>query len=743
MNKINISLLYVEDEKILRNVYQKILSKRIDKLIVAENGEEGLELYKKHKPDIVLTDIKMPVMNGLEMSKRIKRFDPNARIIIMSAYGQTQYFMQAIESGVKSFLLKPVENNSLFSVIENLTSEVLLERKVSEQKEKRRLAEEALKRSEAILKAVSYASEQFLQHNFGEKSIPLVLQKLGEATTASRVYIFENHRDEKGNLLASQRFEWTTKSVDPQMENPAVQSCSYHTDGFERWTAILPRGNPISGLIKTFPRGEQEVLTAQNIRSIAIVPVFSDNQWWGFIGLDDCKTERTWTPSELKALSTAADIFGAAIHRKKVEEELLSLNNELELRVENRTRDLKKEINERKMAEMMLRESEEKYRQIFENANDGIMLTIDGIVKFINPKLYEMTGYLPKECIEKPFSELLHPDYVDLVKYNHKKRVEGKPVPERYDVMIIDKSGIHRWIEIKSTVISWEDKPAVLTFLTDITNRKETAKELERLNKHLEQRVQEELEKIEQQQQMLIQKSKLESLGELAAGIAHEINQPLGGITMSMDNMLDKLSKDKITENYMREKFRIIFGDIERIRKIINHVRIFSKDQDIAEFDKVDVNEVIGNALSMVTTQYKNHNIEMKVDLDQEVVSYGNKFKLEQVILNLLSNAKYAVDEKMSRQKDGYVKSIGISTRINHNDVEILVEDNGTGIPKDKLMNIFDPFFTTKNDESGTGLGLSISYGIIKEMKGDISVESMENEYTRMRIKLNKYSKQA
>ncbi|MCF8343805.1 MAG: response regulator, partial [Bacteroidales bacterium] len=469
MNKINISLLYVEDEKILRNVYQKILSKRISEIYVAENGEEGLALYEQHRPNIVLTDIKMPVMNGLEMSKRIKRFDPNARIIIMSAYGQTQYFMQAIESGVKSFLLKPVENKSLFTVIENLTNEVLLERKVSEQKEKRRQAEEALKRSEAILKAVSYASEQFLQHNFGEKSIPLVLQKLGDATAASRVYIFENHKSETGELLCSQRFEWTADNIPAQSGNPNLKSFPYNF-GFNRWKATLPQGKPISGLIRDFPKSEQEVLSEQEIISIAIVPVISDNSWWGFIGLDNCSTERTWTTTELNALSAAADIFGAAIHRKKVEEELLSLNNELELRVENRTRDLKKEINERKTAEMMLRESEEKYRQIFENANDGIMLTIDGIVKFINPKLYEMTGYLPKECIDRPFSEFLHPDYVDLVTFNHKRRLAGEPVPERYDVMIIDKSENLRWIEIKSTVISWEDKPAVLTFLTDITN---------------------------------------------------------------------------------------------------------------------------------------------------------------------------------------------------------------------------------------------------------------------------------
>jgi signal transduction histidine kinase len=115
---------------------------------------------------------------------------------------------------------------------------------------------------------------------------------------------------------------------------------------------------------------------------------------------------------------------------------------------------------------------------------------------------------------------------------------------------------------------------------------------------------------------------------------------------------------------------------------------------------------------------------------------------LEQVLLNLFSNAKFAMDEKASRKakdKITFVKRIKINTYVNGDKIQISVEDNGLGIPKNLIKNVFDLFFTTKPIDSGTGLGLSISYGIIKEMKGDIKINSLENEYTKMILTLPLY----
>jgi len=197
---------------------------------------------------------------------------------------------------------------------------------------------------------------------------------------------------------------------------------------------------------------------------------------------------------------------------------------------------------------------------------------------------------------------------------------------------------------------------------------------------------------------------------------------------------------DNLSEDYLNSKINALFKDIDRIRQIINHVRIFSRDQDSEMLETVDLNEVIYDALSMVSKQYNNHNIKIKLKLsDNKCFTIGNKYRIEQVILNLLSNAKYAVEERQKLSKsDLYTKIITIRSFEENGHVVFEIEDNGTGIPKKSIDNIFDPFFTTKDVESGTGLGLSITYGIIKEMKGDISVESKSNEFTRMKVALPK-----
>jgi len=477
--------------------------------------------------------------------------------------------------------------------------------------------------------------------------------------------------------------------------------------------------------------------------SIVVMPIFVNNSWWGFIGLDECCKPRDWTEAELNALGTAADIIGAAIHRKRVEVELLKLNNELEHRIQDRTKDLIGEISDRKKIEELLRESEEKYRQIFENANDGIILTVDGIVRFINPKIYEMTGYMPKHIIGKPFSDFMHVDFRELIMENHMKRMRGEDVPERYDIKFIDKKGKLIWFEIKSTVITWEGETAVLTFVSDISDRKKTDDELKKLNRTLEERVQQELEKIRKQQEMLIQKSKLESLGELAAGSAHEINQPLGSISMGIDNMLVKMKSGEITEAYTERKAESLFRDIDRIRNIIEHVRIFSRDQQNAEQEPISMKEVVMNALSLISRQYENKGIDLQVKCSSKSdLALGNKYKFEQVVMNILSNARYAVMEKSKADIKGYEKTIKISTFANRKNCGLIIQDNGTGIPESIIGNIFDPFFTTKQEEMGTGLGLSIIYGIIKEMKGEIKADSKEGKHTRLVVTLPIYKEQ-
>lgn len=270
--------------------------------------------------------------------------------------------------------------------------------------------------------------------------------------------------------------------------------------------------------------------------------------------------------------------------------------------------------------------------------------------------------------------------------------------------------------------------------------QKETEQRITELNKELERRMIAEIKKQEKQQQLLSQKSKLESLGTLAAGIAHEINQPLGGISMGLDNILLKNKEGHIGKEYLTDKINLLFENVERIKKIIDHIRYFSRAQKPLAFSQVNINEVIKSALFMVSAQYENHGVTIETYLDENIgMITAEKFKLEQVLLNLLANSKYALDEKEKRLNDGkFRKKIEITSWKDSTNVHITFKDNGSGIPSKHIDKIFDPFFTTKSEDKGTGLGLSISYGFIKDLMGDIKVDSVEDEYTTFELSIPK-----
>jgi len=268
--------------------------------------------------------------------------------------------------------------------------------------------------------------------------------------------------------------------------------------------------------------------------------------------------------------------------------------------------------------------------------------------------------------------------------------------------------------------------------MIDISETKQIQHELEQWNIQLNKRVSEELKKVEKQRQMLIQKSKLESLCQLAAGITHEMNQPLTAITMGLENILFHLKSEDITKHYLENKIGTILENIQRINRIIDHVKTFSRNQQNARFTRMNLNEAIQGALLLLKSQFSERNIHFNLQLHPEPLYFlGDRFKVEQVVINLLNNSKDALEQKAHNQSLNFNKTIAIrSFIINSNNIGMEIEDNGTGIPPQLLDHIFEPFFTTKEINKGTGLGLSIVYGIIEELKGNIEVKSEFGEGT-------------
>ena len=262
-----------------------------------------------------------------------------------------------------------------------------------------------------------------------------------------------------------------------------------------------------------------------------------------------------------------------------------------------------------------------------------------------------------------------------------------------------------------------------------------------RQRQQAEQLQKEAYEELKSAQSQLVQSAKLASIGELAAGVVHELNQPLMVIRGYTQTLLRPPGDDTDTKKWLKT----IEKNTGRMTSIINHLRIFSR-QSQSELKPVDLNQIIEDAFLMVGEQLRLHDIQTVKNLSADVPKIkGDANKLEQVILNLITNARDAIEQRRKKepkpdpmdyeQSQGKLEIITRMADAGTDFIEILIKDTGSGIPEEMAHKIFDPFFTTKEVGKGTGLGLSISYGIIKEHHAEIEIAETGPEGTTFRIK--------
>jgi len=269
-----------------------------------------------------------------------------------------------------------------------------------------------------------------------------------------------------------------------------------------------------------------------------------------------------------------------------------------------------------------------------------------------------------------------------------------------------------------------------------------SSKIIAKMNEELERRIEERTEELNKVQGQLFQTSKLATLGEMAAGLAHEINQPLGGISLVCKTFRKLLQRDRLTDEELKEGFDDIDLSIQRINRIINHIRTFAR-QDTFKFAKVNINDTINGALSLLGEQLRLREIDVAFQPDPSLPNiYGEAFQLEQVWINFIANARDAMIEKQTKIANGqldipsYEKMIVIQVIEKSDSLVVHFKDNGIGMSNEIKNKVFDPFFTTKEVGKGTGLGLSISYGIIESHKGKIDFYSEENIGTEIKVYL-------
>lgn len=547
----------------------------------------------------------------------------------------------------------------------------------------RKRAEGELRRREAILAAIGTAARELLAAERWEDAADGVLAELGRAADASRAYLFRNETAPDGTLLRTCTHEWVAAAVSPQLGNPDLLGQPYPAVTRER----LERGEAVSLHTRDTTEPFRSVLAAEEIRSLLLVPVAAGAGWWGFLGFDECREERSWPVAEVEALRAAAGLIGAAIERHRAEERV--------------------------------RESEERFRQVAETIDEIFWLANpDGTEIYVSPALERVLG-VPWPGSDA-FREAIHPDDREHV-YAAFARIGEVP----YDIQfrLVRPDGAVRWLRDRTFLVRGRDGEVVRVagVATDITERKRASEQRRDL------------------QHQVWQAQKLESLGILAGGVAHDFNNLLMGVLGNAGLALAELPPDAPA----REQLVRIETAALRAAELTNQMLAYAGKGRFS-VEAVDLSRLVGEMAHLLGAA-----ISKKAQLTYDLAGgmhavRGDPTQLRQVVMNLITNASDALGEEAGviAVRTGATDESGAfppGARAEEalpagSYVYVEVTDTGCGMDEETRQKIFDPFFTTKF--TGRGLGLAGVLGIVRSHGGAIGVVTAPGAGTTFRVVL-------
>jgi len=640
-------------------------------------------------------------------------------------------------------------------------------------------AQEALKRRDVVLQAMGFVAEKFLGGESWREGIEEILLRLGKATGMSRAYIFRAREREDGDHCVSQLYEWCAPGIEPQIDNPLMQEFALVESGFEHLRGRLLSEDLCLVRVKDCAPAERAVLEAQGILSLGMVPVFVEGRWWGFLGFDDCTSEREWSTLEAEALRTAGDNLGAAIAResaaKALQESYSNFENlfdalddflcildregtiqhvnsmvverlgysldeligrqKLKLHPEDRHEEARRcleevqagrssvctvplrckdgslipvetrvtrgtwngrdvffgvarDMTERLEAEASLRESEEKLRTVFESMAGGVIVSdASGVVLLANPAalsflmLRDADEILGRElATEIPGAASLLGD-------------AGPGNQQQTDVELRDGT-VRRVVHTSTLTCAGERR---ITVFRDITRLIES-------------------ERRRQQAERLAQ------VGEIAAKLSHDINNPLTSILIGLRNL--ETSRGLETEE--RQILESVIQEVKSVGEITSNLVAGTRPGMISVVHRL-LAPVMGESMELLARLVREKGVLLElVPGPPDTMVTIDVNAIGRAITNLVSNAMEACHE------EGHIKvgwrRLGAAERdlrfpgFDGDVVCLFVEDDGPGIPAGELERIFDPFMTTK--ETGTGLGLSVVNELVTYHGGAVDVVS-------------------
>jgi len=646
------AILIVDDSESIREITGDMLtSSGYSPILTAASGEEALEILssKNNSIDLILMDMLMPGMGGVETCRKIKELKAHRYlpVIMVTAINDMEMLKLAFDAGVNDYIQKPVNNIELLARVRSalsLKSEIDMRQK-----------------RESELKEINEKLRYF------EKAIHNMQMGLTIADPEGKI-IYCNpaeakmHKYEPEELIGRDARIFAPEKFWKPMKKMKLKEIG----SFRRETTNLRKDGT------TFPvQLLSDVVLNNSGEPIALVTTCEDI------------TERT-----------------------KAKQALRDAHDKLDARVRERTKELSD-------ANTLLMESEKELRNLFQQFNalleaipDSLILFSPGLkILWSNHSAVKILAINGKEKPGKSF-DVIKKVYEDMEEWPVKKCFASGH--EESDEISMDDG---RMFHIRAFPVIDEKGEVnnVLQLLIDVT---ETA------NLRAE----------------AMKAGHLASIGELAAGVAHEINNPINGII----NCAQLIEKKCEGMEKVEELSSMIIKEGKRVAKIVKALLSFARDSG-DKVERVSLEAVLGEALALTEAHLRKDGITLLIDFPSHLpMVMANDQQIEQVFLNLINNARYALNEKYPHDDKNKTLEIGAKVMKCQKKplIRLIFKDSGPGIGKKIIHRVINPFFTTKPAKEGTGLGLSISHGIIEDHGGRLSIESKEGKYTKIIIEL-------
>ncbi len=550
---------------------------------------------------------------------------------------------------------------------------------------------------------------KFVNRNYSEidQAISETLNETGRFLGVDRSYVFLLQDNQK---LMDNTHEWCNQGIEPQIDNLKNLPIAL----FPWWIARMKHNEVINcydiDLLPPEAENEKNILKAQDIKSVIIVPLIFESKLKGFVGFDAVKQKKHFTDDTEKMLRIAAGYFSSALEHKRKSVELDDYQRNLEIKVARRTADLKEanlklktEIQVRKEAERELR----KLTVAIEQSDTAVIITdIVGNIEYINPATTKITGFAKEDLLGKQFW-LLSAD-----------RRDEKTNTRFWDTILSGKS----WIGEMQDYTADQSQIKIKLSITPIRNSKGIITSFIALY--------EDITKQKQLEGMMIHSQKMEAIGLLASGIAHDFNNLLQVIKVYSDIIkLESNHNDSVIKNTFQIDSAVDRGN-KTIKALLNYSRNISPENGV-----INLSQVLTNFIQVIKSIMP-QTIEIGGRIARGIYVEGDSVKIEQMVMNLAMNAKDALKNKgnLTISLTANKKSFPLPGLPRAKYALLSVEDEGIGMDEKTMEHIFDPYFTTKGAGQGTGLGLSVVAAIIENHQGFVEVKSQPGKGSRFDI---------